>query len=130
MVPELRIIMEALADCVFATADPTPEELEKLNRTLPDGYVGLVSLFLNLRLVLRWQGFGVKHTSIEVGEPTPNGAVPVSIRVFDPSSTREPIRHALEHSGFFSINWRDGRTAMGGWLTATATAPLVQRLRG
>lgn len=126
---ELQIVLDDLADYLFAVDEPTPEGLEQLRRRL-SGYESLASLFLNLRLTLRWRGFGVTHSSIAMQPLTAIGTVPFKIRAYDPASMEAPFRRVLTRAQFLYVSYSDEAIGMGGWVTATASAPLVQRLRG
>lgn len=130
MEPKLQAALEALADCVFAADDPTPVELEKRRKALLPNYISLASLALNIRLTLRWYGFGVAHTNVTVQPLTSSGGVPVRIRVYDPASMEIPIRHLLTHAGFHDISYHAETVGMGGSLSTTAPVWLVRRLRG
>jgi hypothetical protein len=119
----------ALVDYIFAQGDPTPWELAELRGNLPEAFRNLASLFLNIRLTLRWRGFGVSHSGVEVRPGASAEAITLAIRVYSPQELRPVLEHALGHAGFMNIMYTDQPGAMGGYLHVTATPQLIQRLQ-
>jgi hypothetical protein len=119
----------ALVDYVFTQGDPTPWELAELRGNLPEAFRNLASLFLNIRLILRWRDFGVSHSNVEVRPGASAEAITLAIRVYSPQELQPVLERALGHAGFMNIMYTDQPGAMGGYLYATATPQLIQHLR-
>lgn len=121
--------LDALVDYVFE-AEPSPGELEDRRRALPSILAMLASLFLNIRLMLRWQGFGVSHSSVQIVQGPSAEAVILEVRVYNEAELRPLVERGLARAGFMQIGYRNERLdGMGGWVTATAPPQLLTRLR-
>jgi hypothetical protein len=129
MEAKLQQTLGKLVDRVFALDEPTPAALEECLGALPDGYQSLVSLFLNLRLILRWRVFGVSHANVRVESDHDAGALQLEVRVYDPESMEQPVRYGLERAGFINIGYRDMHGGMGGWVVATAPIVLIKQMQ-
>ncbi|HKX73614.1 MAG TPA: hypothetical protein VJM32_06345 [Candidatus Saccharimonadales bacterium] len=126
---EQRDSILALVDYVFTQGEPLPWELAELRGNLPDAFRSLASLFLNVRLTLRWRGFGVSHSGVEVRPGASAEAITLAIRVYDPQEMRPVLERAFGHAGFMNIMYADQPGAMGGYLHVTATPQLIQNIR-
>lgn len=126
----LQLAVDALVSYVFADGEPTPRELDKRRDALPDTHLNLANLFLNLRLMVRWREFGVSHSGIEVRDTAESDFINFQVRIYDQAGTEAIIRYGLRRAGFTHITYQDAYSGTGGWLFATAPAPLVRRLQG
>lgn len=118
-----------LAEYMFAHGEPSPHELNAYRSQLPEEYQSLVDLLLNIRQTLRYQGFDVTHSAIQLHRAGSAEAVTIDVRVSE-HSMMEILRQALLAGGFYDIGYAPEQLGgAGGNVTATASPQLLTRLR-